>query len=145
MQSDDNLIKNRRLLVLLFLLISNIVLLSALQMFGYDFVPYLKSPGFYIILINEILIVMIFINLKKKLMLILLIPLFTVILVAYVLWNAVTEYHYSLLKSPEQTQTVIVKYRVVTLGESSYFLHQNRSWESAIPNGTMKRSLFSVQ
>lgn len=126
MQSDDNLIKNRRLLVLLFLLISNIVLLSALQMFGYDFVPYLKSPGFYIILI-------------------LLIPLFTVILVAYVLWNAVTEYHYSLLKSPEQTQTVIVKYRVVTLGESSYFLHQNRSWESAIPNGTMKRSLFSVQ
>lgn len=126
MQLDDNLIKNRRLLVLLFLLISNIVLLSALQMFGYDFVPYLKSPGFYIILI-------------------LLIPLFTVILVAYVLWNAVMEYHYSLLKSPEQTQTVIVKYRVVTLGESSYFLHPNRSWESAIPNGTMKRSLFSVQ
>lgn len=114
-------------------------------MFGYDFVSYLKSPGFYIILINEILIVMIFINLKKKLMLILLIPLFTVILVAYVLWNAVTEYHYSLLKSREQTQTVIVKYRVVTLGESSYFLHPNRSWESAIPNGTMKRSLFSVQ
>lgn len=31
-----------------------------------------------------------------------------------------TEYHYSLLKSPEQTQTVIVKYRVVTLGKVSF-------------------------
>lgn len=65
MQLDDNLIKNRRLLVLLLLLISNIVLLSVLHMFGYYFVPYLKSPGFYIILVNEILIVRIFINLKK--------------------------------------------------------------------------------
>ncbi|AIQ32434.1 hypothetical protein P40081_33280 [Paenibacillus sp. FSL P4-0081] len=39
MQLDDNLIKNRRLLVILLLLISNMVLLSVLQMFGYDFVP----------------------------------------------------------------------------------------------------------
>lgn len=39
MQLENSLIKNRRLLVILLLLMSNMVLLSVLQMFGYDFVP----------------------------------------------------------------------------------------------------------
>lgn len=39
MQLENDFIKNRRLLVILLLLISSMVLLSVLQMFGYDFVP----------------------------------------------------------------------------------------------------------
>lgn len=54
------IIKNRKLFFLQFLLISNFILLLTLQMFGY--VPFLESPGFYIILINGILIFMIFTN-----------------------------------------------------------------------------------
>ncbi|MRN54916.1 hypothetical protein [Paenibacillus monticola] len=42
------------------------------------------------------------------------------ILVTYFLWNATIDYHYSYIKSPEQTETLIVKYRVTTLGERSY-------------------------
>lgn len=118
MESKLYLIKNRKLFFLQFLLISNILLLSTLQMFGY--VPYLESAGFYIILINGILVFMIFIHLKKKLIHILLIPLFILTLVTYFLWNATMDYHYSYVKSPNQTETLIVKYRVTTLGESSY-------------------------
>jgi len=95
--------------------------LCLLSIFGYYLIPYLRPPGFYIFIYNALLLMVILLLLRKKVVLIFLLPVLALFFLLSFLMFSLKDYHYSYIKSPGRTETLIVKYRVATLGESSYF------------------------
>ncbi|QWU15041.1 hypothetical protein SAMN04487895_109249 [Paenibacillus sophorae] len=120
MQTKMPFHKRKALYLFGFLLISDIVLFL-LQKNGYYLIPLLKPPEFFVVLFNTIVCIIILILIRKIMFVVYLsLPLFIFIAFSH-FWYASMEYHYRYLHSPKRTETLIVKYRVATLGESSYF------------------------
>ncbi|BCG58585.1 hypothetical protein [Paenibacillus sp. URB8-2] len=121
--------KRKALYLFGFLLISDIVL-YLLQRLGYYLMPYLSPPGFYILLYHVILIVVILLLLKKVILTAVTSPFLLIILGMGLFLFSFMEWKYAYLQSPGHKETLVVKYRVATLGEStySYEFYQQTLW-----------------
>ncbi|MEK4510603.1 hypothetical protein EJP82_07600 [Paenibacillus anaericanus] len=113
--------KKRGILLLLGLLLFLDIVFILLRMNQYYIVPFTKPPVAMIILCN-IIVLGIILVLKKKIF----VATFTTLIlisiwVACSLWSSFMGYNYVDFQSPQHKQTIVVKYRVATLGESHYF------------------------
>ncbi|MFB5763782.1 hypothetical protein [Paenibacillus medicaginis] len=113
-------IRKNHIFILLLLIIIPDILLGVSKHFDYYPVPFFKPPEFYIVFYNVFLLGWLLFTFKEKIVFVLVLPFLILSLIASLIWYGIMEYQYSYIKSPEHTQTLIVKYRVSGLGESSY-------------------------
>lgn len=100
----------RRALFIFVFLITSDILLYLFHGAGYDPVPYLSPPGFYILLYNLTLICIFLILIKEGMLIILISPFLVIILGMGLYFFSFMGWKYEFITSPSHTAKVVVKY-----------------------------------
>lgn len=111
--------KNRALMCLSLLLLTDIALFL-LHLNNYYLRPLFKPPEFFLLLYNVVFFVIILILLKRIYTLIISGFFLAIFLLFALIYYSLSEYKYEYFQSPKETQTLIVKYSMVSMGEYSY-------------------------